>query len=625
MRRYFPSIKQYSWVILISFFIALATGVFLSKITPSTYTVNSIMLAIVGAPGTTIPGVSPSGTSLDAATNYAPEIMSRSVFEYVVANNPDVSNRHYTADDLLYDIVAAPSTTAATVTITATTSNVKDCVLLANAVSEGFQNYIQSQRQAALDEQRNKLQTQLNADIQQKTTDQKTMQSIANTSDIRYILASNDLQNANQQINSVQSQIDQLPSTVSSDIVVIQKAKLIDVQASSKGSLVVAAAGAVGILIGIVIMFLMIFLDDRLRGEDRVKEKLGMAYLGGVFTDGQIKQNPALAKGAVMHQFADIAVHLRLTGVLPGEWRSPRGVALLITSAQTAEGKTSIAAGLASTVARGGSSVVVVDGNLQKPTTHLTFGISSTGMGVAGLLKGTGAEPVDSAVVRSNIPGVWVLPAGREMEDSTLLLEQRFGSVLAQLRKKTDLVIVEGPPLLSGSEALLLATMVDGVALVLDSRHDKLKLILRVKEMLASLTHTPSGVILNHMPRRKRNSYFASATPSNSAPENRMPASAYVNTSNGNGIGNVSGFERRGEMVAAINSSAIPMNGMDIPAKANTPPVPMQPPAPVNGMSIHPEPSMYPPSPNAAPNGYPNSMSPRPLPQRLDVSKPRNV
>ena len=310
---------------------------------------------------------------------------------------------------------------------------------------------------------------------------------------------------------------------------------------------------------------------------------------------------------------------------MPGEGRSPRGVALLVTSAQTAEGKTSIAAGLASTLARGGSSVVVVDGNLQTPTTHLTFRISSTGMGLAGLLKGTGAEPVDSAVVRSNIPGVWVLPAGRAMEDSTLLLEQRFGAVLAQMRRKTDLIIVEGPPLLSGSDALLLATMVDGAALVLDSRHDKLKLILRVKEMLSSLTHTPSGVILNHMPRRKRNSYFASATPSTSTTEKRMSASAYVDTSNGNGFGNVSGFERRGEMVAAINSSSTPMNGMDIPAKANVTPVPMQPPAPVNGMSIPPEPSMYPPLPNAAPNGYPNSMSPRPLPQRLDVSKPRNV
>jgi capsular exopolysaccharide synthesis family protein len=617
--------KQYSWVILLSFVIALVAGVGLSKITPSTSTVNSIMIAIVGAPGTTIPGVTPSGSSLEAATNYAPEIMSRSVMEYVVANNPAVGKRHYSGDDLLLDIVTAPSTTASTVTVTATASNANDCVLLANAVAVGFQNYIQSQRQAALDEQRTKLQTQLNADMKQKASDQNTILTHANTSDPNYILASNDLQNANQQINSVQSQIDQLPTTVSSDIIVIQKAKLIDVQASSKGTLVIAAAGVVGIMIGIMIMFLMIFLDDRLRGEDRVKEKLGMAYLGGVFTEKQIKENPALAKGTAMHQFADIAVNLRLTGVLPGEWQSPKGVALLITSAQPAEGKTSIVAGLASTVARGGGSVVVVDGNLQKPTTHLTFGISSTGPGLAGLLKGTGTEAVDSVVVRSNIPGVWILPGGKEMEDPTLLLGQKFPGILAQLRKKTDLVIVDGPPLLSGSDALLLSTMVDGVALILDSRHDKLKLLLRMKEMLSSLAHTPSGVILNRMPRRKRNSYFASVASSDSTPEKMVPVSTYTGANNGNGNGDLSSYQQRGEMVATINSTFLPMNVIDTPTKMNAPTVPMSPPAPVNGMAMQPEFPMYPPSPQNGANVYPNPPSPRSLLRGVDLSKPRNV
>ena len=616
MKRYFPSIKQYSWVILVAFVIALLAGIFLSKITPSTNSVNSIMLATVGAPGTTIPGVTPSGTSLDAATNYAPEIISRSVMEYVVANNPDVAAHHFTADDLLYDVVAAPSTTAATITITATTVKPGDCVLLANAVSEGFQNYIQAQRQSALNDQRTKLQTQLNADVLQKNTDQKTMQQIANTTDIRYIIASSDLQNANQQISSVQSQINQLPTTVNSDIIVIQKAKLIDVQPSSKSSLVVAAAGAVGILIGTLIMFLMIFLDDRLRGEDRVREKLGMAFLGGLFADGQIKHNPARAKGPVMHQFADMVVNLRLSGVLPGQWRSPRGAALLITSAQPAEGKTSIAVGLASAVARGGGSVVVIEGNLQHPTTHLAFGINATGIGLAGLLGGTGVEAVDSVVVRSKIPGVWLLPGGKTMEDSTLLLGQKFPAILTQLRAKTDLVIIDGPALLSGSDALLLATMVDGVALVLDSRHDKLGLMLRAKEMLSSLTHTPAGVILNRMPRRKRNTHFASATSPVSSASKGVQLSNQASTSNG--YGDVSSYARAVENASAVNSPFTPVNGMLFPSKEAVPPVPM------NGMAMPPQPSTYPPSPNGAANVYPNQSSSRSLLQRSDTSKPRN-
>lgn len=596
MKRYFPSMKQYSWVILVAFVIALMAGVYLSKITPATSTVNSIMLVTVGAPGTTIPGVTPSGTSLDAATNYTPQIISRSVMEYIVENNLQVTERKFTADDLLYDVVAVPSTTAATITITATAAKAADSVLLANAVSEGFQNYIQAQRLAALTDLHTNLQTQLSYEMKQKATAQNTIQTHVST-DPLYTLATADLQSANQQINSIQTQIDQLPTTVSSDIIVIQQAKLIDVQSSSKGSLVIAAAGVVGILIGTLIMFLMIFLDDRLYGEDRVKEKLGMAYLGGLFSDRRIKENPALAKGAVMHQFADIVVNLRLAGVLAGEWRNPKGAALLITSTQPAEGKTSIAVGIAAAVARGGGSVVVVDGKLQKPSTHLAFGITTTGIGLAGLLRGTGAEPVDSVVVRSNIPGVWVLPGGKEMDDPTLLLRQRLPGILAQLRTKTDLIIIDGPSLLSGSDALLIATMVDGVALVLDSRHDKLKILLRAKEMLASLTHTPSGTILNRLPRRKRNNYFVSA-PSSDAPSEQW-ISVPVNTSSGNGNASYSGG---GEKVATFNSTGPFVNGVDAALKAPSPVMPA--PIYMNGMMQQSDQSMYTPAQNGAANGY---------------------
>ena len=345
-------------------------------------------------------------------------------------------------------------------------------------------------------------------------------------------------------------------------------------------------------------MFLMIFLDDRLYGEDRVKEKLGMAYLGGLFTDRKIRKNPALAKGPVMHQFADMAVNLRLTGVLTGEWRNPKGAALLITSAQSAEGKTSIAVGIAAAIARGGGSVVVVEGNLQKPTTHLAFGIRTTGIGLAGLLQGTGAEPVDSVVVRSNIPGVWVLPGGKELEDPTLLLRQRFPGVLAQLRAKTDLIIVDGPNLLSGSDAILLATMVDGVALVLDSRHDKLKLLLRAKEMLSSLTHTPSGALLNRLPRRKRNSYFVSAPPIDVPSEQWI--SVPVNTSAGNG--NASGYSREGEKVVNFNPTVSSVNGVDSALKVAAPTMPA--PVSINGTMQQSSQSVYPPAPSGAGNGY---------------------
>jgi hypothetical protein len=167
--------------------------------------------------------------------------------------------------------------------------------------------------------------------------------------------------------------------------------------------------------------------------------------------------------------------------------------------------------------------------------------------------------------------------------------------------------------------------MVDGVALVLDSRHDKLGLLLRAKEMLSSLAHTPAGVILNRMPRRKRNSYFASATPSVSSAEKWVHVAAQASTSNGNGNGNgdISGYERKVENAPAINSPFPSMNGMNLPAKEAVPPVP--PTVPMNDMAMSSQLSTYLPSPNAVTNTHPNPSSQRSLLHGVDISKPRNV
>jgi len=106
-------------------------------------------------------------------------------------------------------------------------------------------------------------------------------------------------------------------------------------------------------------------------------------------------------------------------------------------------------------------------------------------------------RPVDDAVMRSTTPGVWLLPAGAPPDSATLLLGQRFAGIVKQLRQKADLIIIDGPPLLSGASASQLASMVDGVALVVDARYARLPLMMRAKDLLVSLAHTPAGIIMN--------------------------------------------------------------------------------------------------------------------------------
>ncbi len=514
MKRYLPSIKQYSWILLVCLLFAAIVGYFIAKSLPSVYVVSSTILVQSGAPGTSITSLTSSSDptlSLAQANTYATEIPSREVMKFVYGLHPEIEKHGYSVNDLLADVTATASTTSATVGVTATTTSPADSVILSNAVADGFVTYVQNQLQQELETQRNGLQTQVTVYQKQKSDLEGSLLKIGNTSDPRYALYSNDLQSVSHTLESLQGQLLQLPTTVRSDASVLQHGTLADVTSTSKTSLIVAATAGVGLIVGILIMLLMIFLDDRLRGDDQVKEKLGLAYLGGLAKDNGLKAVPVQAQGTALQEIADISANLRLTGVLSGQCVAPQGGVLLVTSTRTAECKTTVVAALASNVARGGGSVVVIDANLRRPSTHLAFGMSPAGLGLSGLLKSSGN--VVDAVQRSTTPGDWLLPAGVAMEDPTLLLDQKFPAILEQLRKKTDMVIIDGPSLLSEADATLLARMVDSVVLVVDVRHNKLPLLLRAKELLATLTNTPVGIILNQVSARKRDRYFATAYP----------------------------------------------------------------------------------------------------------------
>src|SRR5260370_5241896 len=96
-----------------------------------------------------------------------------------------------------------------------------------------------------------------------------------------------------------------------------------------------------------------------------------------------------------------------------------------------------------------------------------------------------------------------------EVKAPCVLVEKKLPFVLEKLRKKPDIIVFEGPSLLSGAEASILASMADGIAMVIDSRHDRLSLLQRAKEVLASVAHVPAGVILYRFPQKRDISYYA--------------------------------------------------------------------------------------------------------------------
>jgi protein-tyrosine kinase len=547
LKRYFASIKQYSWVVLVCLVIATLGGVVLAKASPTVYQVSTTLYVNMSAPGTTFTTTGAgSGTPSDSqteATNYASEIPTTTVMQYVLQKYPELQQRGFTADDLVADTIVVASLTGPTVSITGEALKPNDAVMIANDVSYGFVAYTQAQLTNQLEKLRSNIQTQLTSYQNENNSLETKIQQLNPTSPL-VNLYTVDRADVIHNIDTLQGQLQSLPTSIQADVSVVQSASANQVAPTTKASLIVAASAGLGLVIGIVAMLLLIFFDSRLRREEEVKSKLRMAYLGGVSKSSELMANPAQPSDKVAQELSDIVANLALTGTLPEQWRVPRGAVLLVTSPRVAEGKTTLAAALAATVGRSGRNVAVIDANLRQPALHLAFGNANASYGLSALLQSAGNEPLDSVVQRSNEPNVWLLPAGTPMADPLLLLQQKLPAILDQLRTRVDLVIIDGPALLQSADASFLARSVDGVAMVVDMRHEKLSTLLRAKELLVNLTRTPAGVIMNFRTGlSKKAPYYAAVYPAKSEAIKEELARAAAMNSNGNGNGQNPGVE----------------------------------------------------------------------------------
>ena len=144
---------------------------------------------------------------------------------------------------------------------------------------------------------------------------------------------------------------------------------------------------------------------------------------------------------------------------------------MLVTSAQAAEGKTTTSEAIARTLARLGKRVLLVDGDLRRPSVHRRLSVSNE-RGLSTLL--TSGDPLDSAVVASSEPGLDLLTSGPVPPSPTELTSSiRFRALIDEMADKYDAVIIDSPPILGLADAPAMSALVDGVILVIESERSR--------------------------------------------------------------------------------------------------------------------------------------------------------
>ncbi len=282
-----------------------------------------------------------------------------------------------------------------------------------------------------------------------------------------------------------------------------------------------AFALALGLTTGIGLAFGLESMDNTVRTPEQAQTisalpSLGMIPLGSR-SRAELSNRKRLAlapsRGAVelvtqerpKSQMAESYRALRTSLLLTSLGGPPK--VILITSALPQEGKTTTSLNSAIVLAQGGTRVLLIDADLRRPSIHKTLGMGPQA-GLSNVL--TGSATLQQAIVPSNIlPSLWVLPAGTPPPNpAELLASVNMKDVLDQLREQYDHIIVDTPPTLSVTDAVIMSTRADRVVLVIRSGQTTKQALRRARDTLLQVNAHVCGVLLNAVDLNSPDYYY---------------------------------------------------------------------------------------------------------------------
>jgi capsular exopolysaccharide synthesis family protein len=244
----------------------------------------------------------------------------------------------------------------------------------------------------------------------------------------------------------------------------------------------------------------------RIADADQLTQKAALPVVGEVAKLPMRFSAGPLATRA-KNLFEESIDSLRIGLVLPDQFRDVKVIA--VTSAIHGEGKSSISSQLAVSLGRAtGGPVLLVDGDLRAPDVHRIFKIHNS-VGLATVLEGT--TTLDEAINSSWSDQVHLLPAGRLSKSPHKLISvESLESLLNELRPFYQYIVIDTPPVLSASEALLLAKVADGTVVSTRRNVSRESQVLNTHQRLVKAGARPMGAVFNGVPTRSYKQSYGS-------------------------------------------------------------------------------------------------------------------
>src|SRR5256885_447941 len=230
--------------------------------------------------------------------------------------------------------------------------------------------------------------------------------------------------------------------------------------------------------------------------------------LKGVTTNGQDKRIELVAQHLPKSQMSEAFRALR-TALLLSQAEHPPQV-ILVTSALPREGKTTAAANLAVTLAQLGDRTLLIDADLRKPGIGRVLNLGSGKYaGLSSYLAG--ASSLDLVTIQHPaIPNLSAIPTGPlPPSPADLLSSHRLADAIAELRHKFKFIVIDSPPIMAATDAVILSVKADGVLLVVRSGETPKEAFVRTRDLLVSVKCHLLGVVLNAVDSSAPDYYYS--------------------------------------------------------------------------------------------------------------------
>lgn len=262
-----------------------------------------------------------------------------------------------------------------------------------------------------------------------------------------------------------------------------------------------------GLALGLGVAVLVDVLDTRVRTRRDITDITTTPILGQLAYDPDSDVRPLLVQDDPLSPRAEAFRALRTNLQFLRVEGNPHS--FVITSTGPSEGKSTTAANLAITLAQSGASVCLVDGDLRKPRMATLFGIEG-GVGLTEVI--IGRSSLESVMQPWGKNDLVLLPAGhRPPNPSELLGSQEMADILSALQRQYDYVIVDAPPILTVTDAAIVAKHVGGVLMVAavgEARKDAVEMAI---ETLDHIQARLLGIVLTKVPEKGPDSYYYAA------------------------------------------------------------------------------------------------------------------